>query len=135
LKKHEWWSHLTYSDTKSVTANENTLNAKNPVVSEFVYIKFTLVPDGVRMESNAGDGSVEQSASFARLLFQLTEGKQNLNIGKHIEITVKDEAVKKHIFDIWQTLKLLDLKQKTQEEDKTKPVIRASQVLQHSKGI
>jgi len=87
------------------------------------------------MESCAGDGSVEESASFARLLFQLTEGKQTTNIAKHLELTIKDEPVKKHIFDIWQTLKLLDLKQKVTLEEKDRPVVRASQVLQNSKGF
>lgn len=120
--------------TEVVTPNKSRETAKNTVVSES-FIKFTLVPSGVKIELNSCDKSLESSASFAKLLFQITEGKQNQNICKSIESKIEEESVRKHIFDIWQTLKLLDLKNKVKEEEKIKLVVRPSQVLQHSKGI
>jgi hypothetical protein len=136
----QWWSNhqaelrAYLADEEPVSANQNTLKPENPVVSEClakpeVFIKFSVVDGGIRMESSLGESKEEDNIRFTNLIYQLTTEKQNSNILKHLQMTGISQDSINQIIDRWQTFKIVENQKKKIDETKNKVVVRASQVL------
>jgi len=140
-KSYQQWSNAHREELRAylvneepVSANQNPLKPENPVVSEIepeqdIFIKFTIVENGIKIESSLGESNELDNARFTKLVYQVTDGKQNSNIVKHLSITGISQDRINQVVDLWQRLKIVENQLQKNEELKNKVVVRASQVL------
>jgi len=139
----QWWQNnkkelrAYLANEEHVTSNPNPLKPKNPVVSEIdtpeVFIKFSIVENGIKMESSLGKANKIDNARFTKLVYQVTTEKQNSNILKHLSMTGVSQENIDQVVDLWQRLKITENEIDRIQDTKKKVVVRASQVLGNNK--